>query len=163
MNEGKITQVLGAVVDAEFEVGKVPSLMNALKIETGETRLILEVQQHLGESTVRCIAMDGTDGLVRGMKVQDTGQPISVPVGKGALGRIMNVIGEPVDNRGKIKCEERWPIHRPSPAFDTLDPSLQIFETGIKVIDLLVRPAGGRGEVPRPHPQNAPRRKNYPG
>jgi len=137
MNEGKITQVLGAVVDAEFEVGKVPALMNALKIEEGEIDLTLEVQQHLGESTVRCIAMDGTDGLVRGMKVKDTGQPISVPVGKGALGRIMNVIGEPVDNRGKIKHEERWPIHRPSPAFDALDPTLQIFETGIKVIDLL--------------------------
>ncbi len=137
MNEGKITQVLGAVVDAEFEVGKLPSLMNALKIEAGEIDITLEVQQHLGDSTVRCIAMDGTDGLIRGMKIQDTGQPISVPVGKGALGRIMNVIGEPVDNRGKIKCEKRWPIHRPSPAFDTLDPALQIFETGIKVIDLL--------------------------
>ncbi|NOY52763.1 MAG: F0F1 ATP synthase subunit beta [Deltaproteobacteria bacterium] len=137
MNEGKITQVLGAVVDVEFEVGKVPSLMNALKIEAGEINITLEVQQHLGESTVRCIAMDGTDGLIRGMVVKDTGHPISVPVGKGALGRIMNVIGEPVDNRGKIKCEERWPIHRPSPPFDTLDPTLQIFETGIKVIDLL--------------------------
>ncbi len=137
MNEGKITQVLGAVVDAEFEVGKVPNLLNALRIEEGGFNLTLEVQLHLGESTVRCIAMDGTDGLVRGMKVLDTGQPITMPVGKDVLGRILNVIGEPVDERGKVKYEERWPIHRPSPEFDALDPTLQIFETGIKVIDLL--------------------------
>ncbi|MEK6775397.1 MAG: F0F1 ATP synthase subunit beta [bacterium] len=137
MNQGKITQVLGAVVDVEFEVGKIPYLLNALRIDEGNIHLTFEVQQHLGESTVRCIAMDSTDGLVRGMKVTDTGGPITVPVGKGALGRIMNVIGEPVDERGKIKTEERWPIHRPSPKFDELDPTLQIFETGIKVIDLL--------------------------
>jgi F-type H+-transporting ATPase subunit beta len=137
MNEGKITQVLGAVVDAEFEVGKVPNLLNAVRIEEGGFNLTLEVQLHLGESTVRCIAMDGTDGLVRGMKVLDTGQPITMPVGKNVLGRILNVIGEPVDERGKVKYEERWPIHRPSPEFDALDPTLQIFETGIKVIDLL--------------------------
>ncbi len=137
MNEGRITQVLGAVVDVQFEVGKLPSLLNALRIDEGDIHLVLEVQQHLGESTVRCIAMDGTDGLVRGMAVKDTGSPITVPVGKGALGRIMNVIGEPVDERGKIKTDERWSIHRPSPKFDELDPSLQIFETGIKVIDLL--------------------------
>jgi F-type H+-transporting ATPase subunit beta len=137
MNQGKITQVLGAVVDVEFEVGKLPRLLNALKIEEGDTELVLEVQLHLGESTVRCIAMDGTDGLVRGMAVTDTGGPISVPVGKGALGRIMNVVGEPVDERGKIKTDERWPIHRPSPEFADIDPTLQVFETGIKVIDLL--------------------------
>jgi len=137
MNEGKITQVLGAVVDAEFEVGKVPNLLNAVRIEEGDFNLTLEVQLHLGESTVRCIAMDGTDGLVRGMKVLDTGQPITMPVGKDVLGRILNVIGEPVDERGKVKYEERWPIHRPSPKFEDLDPTLQIFETGIKVIDLL--------------------------
>jgi F-type H+-transporting ATPase subunit beta len=137
MNQGKITQVLGAVVDVEFEVGKLPWLLNALKIEEGDTELVLEVQLHLGESTVRCIAMDGTDGLVRGMAVTDTGGPISVPVGKGALGRIMNVVGEPVDERGKIKTDERWPIHRPSPEFADIDPTLQVFETGIKVIDLL--------------------------
>jgi len=124
-------------VDVQFEVGKLPSLLNALRIDEGDIHLVLEVQQHLGESTVRCIAMDGTDGLVRGMAVKDTGSPITVPVGKGALGRIMNVIGEPVDERGKIKTDERWSIHRPSPKFDELDPSLQIFETGIKVIDLL--------------------------
>ncbi|MDX1763118.1 MAG: F0F1 ATP synthase subunit beta [bacterium] len=137
MNQGKVTQVLGAVVDVEFEAGKLPSLLNALKIEDQENALVLEVQLHLGESTVRCIAMDGTDGLVRGMTVTDTGSPISVPVGKGALGRIMNVIGEPVDERGKIKTDERWPIHRPSPEFASIDPTLQVFETGIKVIDLL--------------------------
>ncbi len=137
MNEGRITQVLGAVVDVEFEVGQVPKLMNALRIDEGDIHLTLEVQQHQGESTVRCIAMDGTDGLVRGMKVIDTEAPISVPVGKEVLGRIMNVIGDPVDERGKIKTQERWPIHRASPAFDTLDPTLQIFETGIKVIDML--------------------------
>ncbi len=137
MNQGKVTQVLGAVVDVEFEAGKLPYLLNALKIEEADINLVLEVQLHLGESTVRCIAMDGTDGLVRGMTVTDTGSPISVPVGKGALGRIMNVIGEPVDERGKIKTDERWPIHRPSPDFASIDPTLQIFETGIKVIDLL--------------------------
>jgi F-type H+-transporting ATPase subunit beta len=137
MNEGRITQVLGAVVDVEFEVGQVPKLMNALRIDEGDMHLTLEVQQHLGESTVRCIAMDGTDGLVRGMKVVDTDSPISVPVGKEVLGRIMNVIGDPVDERGKIKTQDRWPIHRTSPPFDALDPTLQIFETGIKVIDML--------------------------
>ena len=137
MNQGKVTQVLGAVVDVQFEVGKVPNLRNALRMDEGNIHLTLEVQQHMGESTVRCIAMDSTDGLVRGMKVLDTGGPITVPVGKGALGRIMNVIGEPVDERGKIKFEERWPIHRSSPLFEDLDPTLQIFETGIKVIDLL--------------------------
>jgi len=137
MNQGKVTQVLGAVVDVQFEVGKVPNLRNALRMDEGNIHLTLEVQQHMGESTVRCIAMDSTDGLVRGMKVLDTGGPITVPVGKGALGRIMNVIGEPVDERGKIKFEERWPIHRSSPLFEDLDPTLQIFETGIKVVDLL--------------------------
>ncbi len=137
MNEGRITQVLGAVVDVQFAVGQVPKLMNALRIDAGDMHLTLEVQQHQGESTVRCIAMDGTDGLVRGMKVLDTDAPISVPVGKEVLGRIMNVIGDPVDERGKIKTQDRWPIHRSSPPFDTLDPTLQIFETGIKVIDML--------------------------
>jgi F-type H+-transporting ATPase subunit beta len=145
MNIGKIVQVMGAVVDCEFPVGSLPQLMNALRIDqaedrsvgTPETHLTLEVAQHLGENRVRTVAMSSTDGLMRGMKVQDTGKPISMPVGKEVLGRIMNVIGEPVDELGPIETKEMLPIHRSAPKLEELDPTKQLFETGIKVIDLL--------------------------
>ena len=145
MSTGKIVQVMGAVVDCEFPVGDLPHLMNALRIEqpenkdqgSPEIKLTLEVAQHLGENRVRTVAMSSTDGLVRGIDVNDTGKPISMPVGKEALGRIMNVIGEPVDQMGPIKTSETLPIHRPAPLLEDLDPSKQLFETGIKVIDLL--------------------------
>ena len=113
---GRITQVLGAVVDVKFD-GPLPNILNALHCETQSGRLVLEVAQHLGESTVRTIAMDSTDGLVRGHEVVDTGSPITVPVGPETLGRILNVVGEPVDDRGPCVTKERWPIHRPAPKF----------------------------------------------
>jgi len=145
MSTGKIVQVMGAVVDCEFTVGNLPHLMNALRIDqaedknlgTPETHLTLEVALHLGENRVRTVAMSATDGLMRGMKVTDTGKPISMPVGKEVLGRIMNVIGEPVDEMGPITTKDTLPIHRSAPMLEELDPSKQLFETGIKVIDLL--------------------------
>ena len=113
---GKISQVLGAVVDVEFD-GEFPAIMNALEVDNNGTRLMLEVAQHLGENAVRTIAMDTTDGLVRGQTATDTGAPISMPVGPETLGRIMNVVGEPVDERGEIKTSKNYPIHRPAPEF----------------------------------------------
>ena len=123
MNEGYIVQVIGPVVDVEFPSGELPAVLNALKIprklpgSDTEDVLICEVQQHLGEDRVRSIAMDTTDGLVRGMKVYDTGAPIKVPVGPGVLGRILNVVGEPIDELGPIEAKDYYPIHRPAPAF----------------------------------------------
>ncbi len=141
-NVGRILQVMGPVVDVIFESGHLPEIYNALLItnpaiseKTGN--LTVEVAQHLGDNTVRCVAMDSTDGLMRGLEVEDTGTGISVPVGPATLGRIMNVIGEPVDERGPIKSEKRYPIHRPAPAFTDQATTVQMLETGIKVVDLL--------------------------
>ena len=133
---GTITQVTGAVVDVHFD-GDLPNILNALETDNGGNRLVLEVAQHLGESTVRTIAMDTTDGLVRGHKVSDTGEPISVPVGPETLGRIVNVIGEPVDERGPINAKMRYPIHRSAPEFIEQSTETEILVTGIKVVDLL--------------------------
>ncbi len=140
-NEGKIKQVIGAVVDVEFESG-VPKIFSALRttnkaISDKEWNLTLEVAQQLGENTVRCIAMDSTEGLVRGMAVMDTGDVISIPVGKEVLGRILNVIGEPVDEMGPVNTTKRYPIHRTHPDFEDQATSIEMFETGIKVVDLL--------------------------
>ncbi len=135
-NVGAISQILGAVVDVKFD-GDLPAILNALDVEHNGKRLVLEVAQHIGESTVRCIAMDSTDGLVRGHKATDTGTSIRVPVGPGALGRIMNVIGEPVDERGPIDSTHTLPIHRSAPAFVEQSTESQILITGIKVVDLL--------------------------
>ncbi|GAB1430703.1 F0F1 ATP synthase subunit beta [Ignavibacteria bacterium] len=143
MYEGSIVQVIGPVVDVEFAEGSIPPVLNALKINrmsplTGKPEtLICEVQQHLGEDRVRTVAMDSTDGLVRGMKAVDTGMPISVPVGPEVLGRLINVIGEAIDNREPINAKTRYPIHRPSPEFSSLTTKKEMFETGIKVIDLV--------------------------
>ena len=138
MKEGQISQIIGAVVDIKFEHGELPELMTALEIDREDgKRLVLEVQQHLGEQTTRCVAMDTTDGLVRGMSVRNTGKPISVPVGPHTLGRLMNIIGEPIDGLGAIEHEKTYPIHREPPRFEDLDTSSAILETGIKVIDLL--------------------------
>ena len=135
---GRIIQVMGAVVDVKFETEQdLPSILNALTTELQGKQLVLEVAQQLGESVVRCIAMDSTDGLMRGQKVVDTGAPICVPVGPKTLGRIMNVLGEPVDNRGPIEGVRRDPIHREAPAFVEQATSMQMLTTGIKVIDLL--------------------------
>ena len=139
---GAVTQVMGAVVDVQFEEA-LPPILNALETDNQGQRLVLEVAQHLGESTVRTVAMDSTDGLVRGQEVADTGEPITVPVGQGTLGRIMNVIGEPVDERGPIETELRLPIHRPAPPFVDQSTEQEILVTGIKVIDLLAPYAKG--------------------
>jgi F-type H+-transporting ATPase subunit beta len=133
---GRITQVIGAVVDVQFE-GDLPAILNALECDNGGLHLVLEVAQHLGENTVRTIAMDTTDGLVRGQEVTDTGGPIMVPVGPETLGRIMNVIGEPVDERGPVKTKQRAPIHAPAPEFVDQSTESEILVTGIKVVDLL--------------------------
>ncbi len=145
MNQGKIVQVIGPVVDVEFEPGKLPPIYGALEVPgAGSTdvfaysaKLVLEVAQHLGESQVRTVAMAATDGLTRGMPVNDTGQPISIPVGKETLGRIINITGEPVDKMGPVKSTKTYPIHRPAPAFDQQSTKVEMFETGIKVVDLL--------------------------
>ena len=141
-NVGKITQVIGPVIDAEFPSGQMPRIYNALKVEGKnpagqDVAVTCEVQQLLGDNQVRAVAMSGTDGLVRGMEVADTGAPISVPVGKGTLGRIFNVLGETVDNRGPVNTEDTSPIHRPAPKLTELSTKPQVFETGIKVVDLL--------------------------
>ncbi len=133
---GRVTQVLGAVVDVQFD-GELPFIQNALTTKIDDRTLVLEVAQELGERTVRCIAMDSTDGLVRGREVTDTGAPISVPVGPETLGRILNVIGEPIDERGPIETKKRFPIHRDAPSFEEQATSAEILVTGIKVVDLL--------------------------
>lgn len=140
--KGKIIQVIGPVVDVEFEEGHLPKIYNAVRIprvttEGEENNLIAEVQQHLGEDRVRTVAMDSTDGLVRGMDAYDTGEPISVPVGPETLGRLINVTGQTIDGLEEIKSSKKYPIHRPAPAFKNLSTKTEIFETGIKVIDLI--------------------------
>lgn len=135
-NKGTITQIISAVVDVSFK-DQLPSIYNALKVKVGDKELVLEVQQHLGNNVIRAVAMDSTDGLQRGMEVIDTGSPIKVPVGKAVLGRILNVLGQPVDDAGPIKTEEFLPIHRDAPSFEEQETETEIFETGIKVIDLL--------------------------
>jgi F-type H+-transporting ATPase subunit beta len=150
-NEGVIAQVIGPVVDIDFQDGFLPKIYNSIKIprknaEGNDEELIVEAQQHLGENRVRTVAMDSTDGLVRGMKAIDTGEPISVPVGPETLGRLINVVGEGIDGLGEIKTAKRYPIHRHSPKFDTLTTKQEIFETGIKVIDL-IEPYSKGGKV----------------
>jgi F-type H+/Na+-transporting ATPase subunit beta len=145
MSQGKIVQVIGPVVDVEFETGKLPPIYNALLVQGVENKdvfaysqkLTLEVAQHLGESHVRAVAMAATDGLSRGMSVLDTGAPITVPVGKETLGRILNIVGEPVDKGAPIQAKKTYPIHRPAPPFDQQSTKVEMFETGIKVVDLL--------------------------
>ena len=148
MAKGKVVQVIGAVVDVEFPAGELPKILNAVHI-TGksgdvEIDLIAEVMQHLGDSVTRCIAMSSTDGLVRGMEAEDTGAPITVPVGEACLGRVFNVLGKTVDNNPKpVGNKESWPIHRPAPSFEEQETSAQILETGIKVVDLIAPYARG--------------------
>jgi F-type H+-transporting ATPase subunit beta len=138
---GKIIQVIGSTFDAEFDQGHLPDIYNALRIESQEKGVKItltgEVQQQLGGNRVRCVALGSTDGLVRGMPVTDTGAPVSVPVGKGTLARVFNLLGEPIDGRGPVQADEKWPIHRDPPEFEELSPKTEVFETGIKVIDLL--------------------------
>jgi F-type H+-transporting ATPase subunit beta len=148
--DGRIVQVMGPVVDVEFPPGELPEIYTALRatnpgIDDRESNLVVEVAMHLGENTVRCIAMDTTEGLVRGQAVINTGDPIRVPVGPATLGRIMNVIGEPVDERGPIESDKHYPIHRPPPAFVDQSIAVELLETGIKVVDLIAPyPKGGK-------------------
>jgi len=150
MDQGKITQVTGPIVDVEFPEGALPEILTALHIsnpaiDDTEDNLVVEVAQHLGDNVVRCIAMDITDGLVRGMAVKNTGNPILMPAGEPILGRVLNVVGRPVDGKGPIKTSEYRPIHRPAPSFTDQDTSVKVLETGVKVIDLLVPfPRGGK-------------------
>jgi len=138
---GRIAQVIGSTFDAEFDEGELPNIYNALTVEARDkgvhVHLTGEVQQHLGGNRVRCVALGSTDGLVRGMPVVDTGAPVSVPVGKEALGRVFNLLGQPIDGRGPVETAEKWPIHRDPPPFEDLSAKTEQFETGIKVIDLL--------------------------
>ena len=140
---GKVVEITGPVVVAAFEEGQLPPIYNALRI-TSEgfdvpqpIKVIAEVEQHMGEGRVKCVAMEPTEGMVRGMKAMDLGEPITIPVGKATLGRVMNVIGEPVDNLGPIGAETRWPIHRSPPSLEEQNTNLEMFETGLKVVDLL--------------------------
>ena len=146
-NVGRVVQVMGPVVDIAFDQGSLPEILNALTIQTpqngGEATLVCEVQQHLGENTVRTLAMSSTDGLFRGMPVTDTGEPISVPVGEGVLGRILNVVGEPVDEAGPVKATQRRSIHQDPPRFDEQETATSMFVTGVKVIDLICPYAKG--------------------
>jgi F-type H+-transporting ATPase subunit beta len=139
--EGRIVQIIGPAVDVEFPEGHLPPIFTAVEIkdhsEKGDIEVILEVAQHLGENRVRCIAMEPTDGMVRGMKAIDTGGPITMPVGRETLGRVLSVIGRPVDEKGPVVTGQRWPIHREAPSFDEQSTSVEMFETGIKVVDLL--------------------------
>jgi len=138
MQEGKISQIIGPVIDVDFPEGELPAILDALTVTRKDgSKLVLETQQHLGEERVRTISMEGTDGLVRGMSVSNTGKPIQVPVGENVLGRMLNVVGEPIDGKGPVETEKTMSIHRTAPKFDELSTKSEMFETGIKVIDLL--------------------------
>ena len=140
---GAVIQVIGPVLDIRFEDGQLPALLSAIKVHSGEREIVAEVAQHIGDDVVRCIAMSSTDGMVRGAKAEDTGSPITVPVGEQCLGRIFNLLGEPVDNMPAPEAAERWPIHRPAPAYEEQETSTEILETGIKVVDLIAPYAKG--------------------
>jgi len=143
MANGKIVQIIGTVVDVEFPPNELPDIYNALELELDGQRLVLEVQQHVGNNWVRCLALGDTGGLARGAEVADTGDPVLVPVGKPTLGRLFNVVGEPIDNLGPIETSEMWPIHRPPPSFEEQSRSTEVLETGIKVFDLMTPFAKG--------------------
>lgn len=137
MNKGKVVQVIGTVVDIEFPPEALPPIYNAIEILQPQGKIVLEVQQHIGNNWVRCLALTPTDGLKRGVEAIDTGKPITVPVGRGTLGRIFNVFGEPIDNLGPVKADDYWPIHRPPPKLEEQETTPQVLETGLKVIDLI--------------------------
>ena len=142
-NKGTVVQIMGPVLDIRFEEDQLPSLLNAIEVPYGDKTIIAEVAQHIGDNVVRCIAMSSTDGLQRGTEVTDTGAPISVPVGEACLGRVFNLLGQPIDNKPDVETQERWPIHRPAPSYEEQQPATEILETGIKVIDLICPYAKG--------------------
>ncbi|MBQ6322302.1 MAG: F0F1 ATP synthase subunit beta, partial [Lachnospiraceae bacterium] len=140
---GEVVQVTGPVLDVRFAHDQLPALLNAIEIELDGRTLTAEVAQQIGDNTVRCIAMNSTDGLVRGMQAVDTGSGITVPVGEECLGRVFNLLGDPVDNLDPVQTKERWPIHRPAPSYEDQMPATEILETGIKVVDLICPYAKG--------------------
>ena len=142
-NKGTVVQIMGPVLDIRFEEDQLPSLLNAIEVPNGDKTIIAEVAQHIGDNVVRCIAMSSTDGLQRSTEVTDTGAPISVPVGEECLGRVFNLLGQPIDNKPDVATQERWPIHRPAPSYEEQQPATEILETGIKVIDLICPYAKG--------------------
>ena len=154
-NIGRVTQVIGSTFDAEFGDASLPAIYNALTVDATvkgtHVKVTGEVQQHLGGGRVRCVALGTTDGMMRGMDVTDTGGPVSVPVGKGTLGRVFNVLGDPIDGRGPVTTDERWPIHRHPPLLENLSSKTELFETGIKVVDLLTPFVRGGKEIGRAH------------
>ena len=142
-NRGTVVQIMGPVLDIRFEEGKLPQLLNAITVPNGENTVVAEVAQHIGDNVVRCIAMSSTDGMQRGVEATDTGAPITVPVGESCLGRVFNLLGQPIDEKEAVAGEERWPIHRPAPAYEEQQPATEILETGIKVVDLICPYAKG--------------------
>ena len=142
-NQGTVIQIMGPVLDIRFADGCLPELLNAIEITHGEQTVVAEVAQHIGDNVVRCIAMSATDGLQRGIAAVDTGAPISVPVGESCLGRVFNLLGQPIDEAGPVQAAEQWPIHRSAPAYDEQEPATEILETGIKVVDLICPYAKG--------------------
>ena len=142
-HKGTVIQVMGPVLDIRFADGQLPELLNAIEITNGDTTLVAEVAQHIGDNVVRCVAMSSTDGLKRGMEAIDTGAAISVPVGEACLGRVFNLLGQTIDNGEQVKDAERWPIHRSAPDYDEQESATEILETGIKVVDLICPYAKG--------------------
>ena len=134
---GTVIQVMGPVLDIRFPDDQLPSLLSAIEVPNGDNVIVAEVAQHIGDNVVRCIAMSSTDGLARGTQATDTGAPIRVPVGEECLGRVFNLLGQPIDNKEPIQGDDRWPIHRPAPSYEEQQPATEILETGIKVIDLI--------------------------
>ena len=142
-NCGTVVQIMGPVLDIRFEEGQLPQLLNAIHVPNGENTVVAEVAQHIGDNVVRCIAMSSTDGMQRGVEAIDTGAPITVPVGEGCLGRVFNLLGQPIDEKEEVAGAERWPIHRSAPAYEEQEPATEILETGIKVVDLICPYAKG--------------------
>ena len=142
-NCGTVVQIMGPVLDIRFEEGNLPQLLNAIHVAHGDNTIVAEVAQHIGDNVVRCIAMSSTDGLQRGAETVDTGAPIMVPVGEDCLGRVFNLLGKPIDEKEEVKGAEKWPIHRPAPAYEEQEPATEILETGIKVVDLICPYAKG--------------------
>ena len=142
-NKGTVIQVQGPVLDIRFADDQLPQLLSAIEIPNGDATIVAEVAQHIGDNVVRCIAMSSTDGLQRGAEAVDTGAPISVPVGEECLGRVFNLLGQPIDNKEPVKGSDQWPIHRPAPSYEEQQPATEILETGIKVIDLICPYAKG--------------------
>src|SRR4030042_6299081 len=138
MAKGKVAQVIGTVVDVEFPPDQLPAIYNSLEIQSGKEKIVLEVQDHLGNNWVRCLSLSPTDGLARGAEAVDTGAALKVPVGRATLGRLFDVMGTPLDNLGEVEASDKWPIHRLPPTFEEQETSTQVLETGLKVVDLIV-------------------------